>query len=471
MRMTLLSRLRHCYYLLAAAAFALLLPAMAFAKSGNGLLPIVFVHGSSGSAQQFETHAMRFTSNDYPQELLFAFEYDTSAGYDPAVLAQLDAFIDNVRAKTRAPAINAVAHSLGTIVMASYLNNVPGGNQKVARYVNIDGYAPAELPGGVPTIGIWGEWNSGGEYARLPDLTQIGPNPQDNYHFPDKSHTEVATSAEAFALMYEFFTGRAPATTDVVPEPPGQVTLKGRVVLFPENVGYAGATLEVWEVDPATGYRKRRAPIVSYAIDARGDFGPIKAHGDKTYEFAVVRPDGSVHHFYQQPYPRSNHFIRLNTGHPGQGTETYTQRGPNHALITITRQREFWGDQGHLSDQLSIDGTSVLTAGTSPRTSVSLAFFAYDHGLDGATDLTKGMLFPFNLISFLTAADVFIPATQPPTGTVRIALTARGDNKVDVVNVPNWASANHRMTVHFRDYVQARHSFTDYMRGKGKSGK
>src|SRR5690606_29510508 len=146
-------------------AFALLLPAMAFAKSGNGLLPIVFVHGSSGSAQQFETHAMRFTSNDYPQELLFAFEYDTSAGYDPAVLAQLDAFIDNVRAKTRAPAINAVAHSLGTIVMASYLNNVPGGNQKVARYVNIDGYAPAELPGGVPTIGIWGEWNSGGEYA------------------------------------------------------------------------------------------------------------------------------------------------------------------------------------------------------------------------------------------------------------------------------------------------------------------
>ena len=33
--------------------------------------------------------------------------------------------------------------------------------------------------------------------------------------------TELATSAEAFAEMYEFFKGRAPATTDVVPEPPG----------------------------------------------------------------------------------------------------------------------------------------------------------------------------------------------------------------------------------------------------------
>ena len=36
-------------------------------------LPVVFVHGSSGSAQQFETHAMRFTSNGFPQSRLHAF--------------------------------------------------------------------------------------------------------------------------------------------------------------------------------------------------------------------------------------------------------------------------------------------------------------------------------------------------------------------------------------------------------------
>jgi len=63
------------------------------ARAAEPQLPIVFVHGQSGSAQQFETQAMRFTSNGYPQQLLFAFEYDTSQATQP--LAALDAFIDD----------------------------------------------------------------------------------------------------------------------------------------------------------------------------------------------------------------------------------------------------------------------------------------------------------------------------------------------------------------------------------------
>ena len=39
--------------------------------------PVIFVHGSSGSAQQFETNAMRLTSNGFPQKRIFAYEYDT----------------------------------------------------------------------------------------------------------------------------------------------------------------------------------------------------------------------------------------------------------------------------------------------------------------------------------------------------------------------------------------------------------
>ena len=38
-------------------------------------VPIVFVHGNTGSAQQFETNAMRFTSNGYDDADLFAYEY------------------------------------------------------------------------------------------------------------------------------------------------------------------------------------------------------------------------------------------------------------------------------------------------------------------------------------------------------------------------------------------------------------
>ena len=42
--------------------------------------PIVFVHGFAGSAAQFESQAMRFTSNGYPQEWIGAIDYDSTFG-------------------------------------------------------------------------------------------------------------------------------------------------------------------------------------------------------------------------------------------------------------------------------------------------------------------------------------------------------------------------------------------------------
>lgn len=47
-------------------------------KSNPSYHPIIFIHGGSGSASQFESQAMRFTSNGFPQDYLFAFEYDSS---------------------------------------------------------------------------------------------------------------------------------------------------------------------------------------------------------------------------------------------------------------------------------------------------------------------------------------------------------------------------------------------------------
>ena len=37
-------------------------------NKGDPPVPVIFVHGNSGSAQQFETNAMRFTSNGYPAQ-------------------------------------------------------------------------------------------------------------------------------------------------------------------------------------------------------------------------------------------------------------------------------------------------------------------------------------------------------------------------------------------------------------------
>jgi hypothetical protein len=426
------------------------------ARGGPGeLLPIVFVHGQSGSAQQFETQAMRFTSNGYPQELLYAFEYDTTQAANP--LGDLDAFVDDVLAETGADQVYAIGHSRGTSVWTSYLSGEGGidGSDKVAKYVNIDGRSPAELPGGVPTIGIWGEWNTAGSgFNRRGDTdAQIGPDPAANFHFGDKSHTEVATSAEAFAVMYEFLTGQSPQTTDVVPEPPGQVTVAGRAVLFPENVGVDGATVEVWRVDSRTGHRIGDRPRAAFPIDASGEFGPVRVNGRWHLEFAIVRPDASTHHLYTEPFLRSDHFLRLNTSPPGGPLDAITPDSDVTTNVVVTRMREFWGDQGEASDRLIVDGTDVLTLATSPRSGVNLAVFLHDDGLDGVTDVGKGELFPFNLLTFLTAVDAAIPASPDGSGTVRVVEMPRGGNAT-VLNVPNWPSSTDPVTVQFRDTDQ-----------------
>ncbi|MGW8367222.1 MAG: hypothetical protein ACWGPN_00910, partial [Gammaproteobacteria bacterium] len=296
----------------------------------------------------------------------------------------------------------------------------------------------------------------------------IGPDPGANYYFGNKSHTETATSPEAFALAYHFFTGQAPATTEVVPQPPGQVEVSGRAVIFPENVGYAGATVEAWIVEPGTGHRIGTQPLATFDIDDSGSFGPVRLNGLKHHEFAVIRPPANgapetVHHFYFEPFGRSDHFVRLNTSRPNTSLELFLPRDPRYTNLVLTRQRDYWGDQGTSSDQLLIDGLNVLQANTSPRSGVNLAVFAYDDGVggpDGATDLSKGELFPFNLLTFLTAVDVSISASPDASGNVAVTDVARGGG-ASTVNVPNWPADLHRISIQFRDDDPAVERFTD----------
>jgi len=441
------------------AALAVTSPTASAAKRptpGGTMLPIVFVHGQTGSAQQFETQAMRFTSNGYPQHLLYAFEYDTNQTANP--VGDLDAFVDDVLAETGAPQVYAIGHSRGTSVWTSYLDGEGGvdGSEKVAKYVNIDGRSPAELPGGVPTIGIWGEWNTAGSgFNRRGDTNaQIGPDPANNFYFGSKSHTEVATSAEAFAVMYEFLTGSAPRTAEVVPEPPGQVTIAGRAVLFPENVGAVDTTVEVWRVDPQTGHRVGSRPRATFPIDETGAWGPVRVNGLWHLELAIVRPGVGVHHTYTEPFMRSDHFVRLNTSLPDGPLDLITPDSDQTTNLVILRMKEWWGDQGANSDRLLVDGLDIVRPDTSPRTGVNLAVFVHDDGLDGVTDLGKGELFPFNLLTFLTAVDVSIPASADGSGSISVTEDPRDGGDTAVLNVPNWPSSTDPVSVQFRDYSQ-----------------
>ena len=426
----------------AIAAFGPLIWAGA-ADAKPKLNPIIFVHGGSGSGAQFESQAMRFASNGYPHRYIRVLEYDSSSigAILPAVLAELDALIAELQAETGRAQVDLLGHSLGTFVSQTYLST-PARAANVAHYVNIDGASAAAPPGGVPTLALWAG-------ADLPVGAIAGAL---NVTLPDQEHIESATSAEAFFEMYHFFLGEVPATTDVVPEPPGQVSISGQVNFFPSNAGIAGAILEIWEVDGATGFRKGESPVAMRLIDQTGDWGPIdEVKGGKHYELAVLREGENDVRFFFEPFLRSDHLLRLNVA---TGLAPFIDASDAHTALTVVRFKEFCGDLGAGSDVLAIDGTNVINPTTASCATIgagSSAVFAFDDNSDGVSNVNF-VPFPFGPLAFLTATDLFIPSDPP--GTVSVETVPRGGGSARTLNVPNAPSTQARIVVQLNDFEQ-----------------
>jgi pimeloyl-ACP methyl ester carboxylesterase len=423
---------------IAAGAASISVP---LAEAKPPLNPIIFVHGGSGSAAQFESQAMRFASNGYPHRYIRALEYDSSqiGAILPSVLAELDLLIAELQAATGRAQVDLLGHSLGTFVSQTYLST-PARAANVAHYVNIDGGSAPAPPGGVPTLALWaGADPPVGSIAGALNVTLAG-----------QEHIECATSAEAFFEMYHFFRGEAPATTDIVAEPPGQVSISGQVNFFPNNMGIAGARLEIWEVDAATGFRNGQGPVAERLIGESGDWGPIdEVKAGRHYEFAVLREGEVDVDFFYEPFPRSDHLIRLNIA---TGLAPFIDASPNHTALTVVRQRELCGDLGAGSDVLEIAGTNVINTTTASCASVALgsaAFFAFDDNSDGVSNVNF-VPFPFGPLAFLTAADLFIPAAPP--ASVSVVTVPRGGGASRTVNVPNRPSSEARVVVNLWDF-------------------
>jgi hypothetical protein len=262
----------------------------------------------------------------------------------------------------------------------------------------------------------------------------------------------VVTSRETFEELYSFFRDEEPATTDVVPEDRGRIRLSGRAVAFPANTGVQNGTLEVHEINGATGHRFDDRPEATFPLQGDGSWGPFWARPRANYEFAIVRPDLPVHHLYFEPFVRSDAWIRLLTSDPG-GIADLAERGPGRAGMVIIRYKEWWGDQGANNDVLEINGVNILNAANAPQSKRAIGAFVYDAGVDGVTDLTAPIPTFFGL-PFITGMDMFVPAADPPNDTISIASTPRlGGGRVELINIPNWESTGHRISVQFHDYV------------------
>jgi pimeloyl-ACP methyl ester carboxylesterase len=142
-------------------------------------LPIVFVHGFSGSGAQYETQALRWASNNYPNVVTAIDRVSAS----PAIIYPiLDDFFDDLIEQTGAPQIYVLGHSQGTAVMAGYLASSPERAARVAKYIGIDGLPLPSCHGGVECMGIW---------ARGSTTRMLGQN---NLYLSDHGHTESVGS-------------------------------------------------------------------------------------------------------------------------------------------------------------------------------------------------------------------------------------------------------------------------------------
>jgi pimeloyl-ACP methyl ester carboxylesterase len=409
--------------------------------------PIIFVHGGSGSGAQFASQAMRFEANGYDPRYLAVVEYNSAAvsptnSADAAfIFGAIDARIAELQAATGRPQVDLMGHSFGTTWSHLYLA-APERAAKVAHYVNIDGRTAASPPGGVPTLALWA-----GAVNRPVQGEIVGAT---NVTIPNQEHVQVATSAESFVEMFRFLTGDEPATSQIVADR-GAIELSGRAVIFPDNVGTAGATLEIWPISRRTARRQSRRPKATLVLGADGAFA-FKAPQKKQYEFVLTGVGALPLHYFYERFPRSDHLIRINAA---PALDPFLPTGPDATGMAVIRYKEFWGDRGAENDVLSIDGVDVINPTTAPSGTVgaaSVAFFVFDVGLDGVSNLTT-VPFPFTILSFLTGADLFIPVV-PPTA-IPVVTVPRGDVAATrTVNVRRIPSEEGRIVVQLHDYEQ-----------------
>ena len=375
-------------------------------------LPIVFVHGFAGSAQQYESQAMRYIANGYPAERIIAYDHD-GAGVDfPAYVEGVTETVDEALATFDVEQVYLVGHSRGTTVSTTFLED-PAQAAKVAKYIAIDGQpCPDTVPCEAPT----------------------------QEDFPGQAHVEVATSPESFAMQYEFLVGEAPEVVDIVPqrEP---VEISGRAVNFPENSGRE-AQLDIWPIDAETGARTTDDPHATFELGPDGEFGPVELETGAHYEYALSTEQSPVtHHLYLQPYLRSSHLVRLLSSPPDGPTRANTNTSADHTALIAIRMREWYG-QGDTRDvlQISVDGGEPVDAVTDFIGNEAIGLHIHD---DAATpgESTLEPLPYFADQPFQSGIDVAIPASPDGTGTATVTVLPRGDTeRPQTLNVPRWPS-------------------------------
>ena len=388
-----------CRLLLGLAAlvlsgFGLTLPATA----QQGLTPVVFVHRNGDTVALWNTIMWRFETNGYPRDRLAAIDikFPNARGVDDKpqegrssaneAMADLSAFVDAVLARTGAAKVALVGNSRGANTIRNYVKN-GGGAAKVSHVVLGGGVNHGVLVSDAVLVGS--EFNGASPFMKQlndgPDEVVAGvafmtirSDKSDKYAQPDGmflgmagkptgvsfdapalkgadnkvidgyDHREVSYGPKAFALMYEFITGKPAKFTGIAAE--AQSLLNGRVTGVTagayDNVPVAGAKVDIYAVDSASGARKG-PPVHSKTTGADGQWGPFKASSLETYEFVITMAGQPITHIYRSAFARGSEVIHLRPAMLGKDED---KAG---ALVLMTRPRGYFG---HGRDTFTLDG-------------------------------------------------------------------------------------------------------------------
>jgi len=406
----------------AAATATTLLAGCATAPVAELPPPIVFMHGNGDTAALWTTTLWRFESNGWPRERLHAVDVPYPQSRDDDTKPQdgrssaaenrrtLAAEVDKVLASTGAKQVVLIANSRGGNAVRDYIAN-GGGVTKVSH----------AILGGTPNHGVWAdaavrpgnEFNGAGPFLMglnnvlAMNGTEVTPGPKwmtirsdnnDKFAQPDGvwigskgtptnvsfdgpalkgaenvviagiDHRETAYGPKAFEAMFRFLTGKPPVSLKVAPE--ARVVLGGKLSGYgvgnqngtaPSNLPMAGATVEVYATNPATG--ERLGPAVHRKLTGDdGQWGPFSADAQARYEFVITANGYATTHIYRSPFPRSSSIVNLRAERMADADKTAA------AVVTLTRPRGYFGlprDSISLDGQTPPPGVPQGTAGVS----------------------------------------------------------------------------------------------------------
>ncbi len=351
----------------------------------SGPPPVVFVHGNGDSSALWINNIWRFEANGYKRDQLFAIDFAyPSARRDDSKpepfrssaedqMKELGAFVAQVVKVTRRRKVALVGSSRGGNAIRSYLKD--GGGAEFVSHAVLCGTpnkgivisesmlvgsefngafpflkglnaGPDDLIPGVEMMAIRSDKND--KYSQ-PDARFVGAPGKPTGVSYDASelrgarnvilegldHREVAFNKLAFAAMYEFITGKPPASMFIAQEP--LPVLNGKVTGIAggsyTNLTVAGAEVEIYDVDAKTGERKSAVPMHRKTTGEDGLWGPFVGRSDAYYEFVLTMAAQPVTHTYRSPFLRSSDVVHLRPGVFAKGDEAAA------AIVSMSRPR------------------------------------------------------------------------------------------------------------------------------------